>query len=350
MGFDAVLFNRMFELVFDWYMKQNVDLLFNPELPGTAGNASRPYVNVGEMKNTGLDVQLIYHQIWNDFRFEATAAITTYNNEIVKIAEGIEYFDATQSGGARIGSTSRNEVGYPVGSFFGYDYVGLFQESDLTETTDDAGNTIYVPANDQVAVQEGQAPGFLRFADQDGDGEITPDDRVHIGDPNPDFTYSLNLVLGYKGFDLTAFFYGSQGNDILNQNLWWLDFWQSFQGQKSSDLLYDSWTPDNTGARVPKASNDANFSTNQEFSGYYLEDGSFFRLKNLQIGYTFDRSILGNVFSNARIYVQGTNLFTLTKYTGLDPELYQPNETVFGVDQGNLPAAKQFIVGINLGF
>ena len=188
----------------------------------------------------------------------------------------------------------------------------------------------------------------MRFRDVDGDGEITPDDRIHIGDPNPDFTYSLNLVLGYKGFDLTAFFYGSQGNDILNQNLWWLDFWQSFQGQRSTDLLYDSWTPENTDARVPKASNNANFSTNQEFSGYYIEDGSFFRLKNLQIGYNFGR--VGNVFDNLRIYVQGTNLFTITKYSGLDPELFQPNETVFGVDQGSLPAPKQFVVGVNLGF
>ncbi len=347
-GFDAVLFNRKFEVVFDWYMKQNVDLLYNPELPGTAGNASRPYVNVGEMRNTGIDLQLIYRQIWSDFSFEATAALTTYNNEIVKIAEGIEYFDATQSGGARIGSTSRNEVGYPVGSFFGYDYMGLFQEADLTETTDESGNTIYVPANDGVALQADQEPGFMRFRDVDGDGEITPDDRIHIGDPNPDFTYSLNLVLGYKGFDLTAFFYGSQGNDILNQNLWWLDFWQSFQGQRSTDLLYDSWTPENTDARVPKASNNANFSTNQEFSGYYIEDGSFFRLKNLQIGYNFGR--VGNVFDNLRIYVQGTNLFTITKYSGLDPELFQPNETVFGVDQGSLPAPKQFVVGVNLGF
>jgi TonB-linked SusC/RagA family outer membrane protein len=332
-GFDAVLFNRVLEVVFDWYSKRNTDLLYNPELPGTAGNASRPYVNVGEMKNTGIDLQLIYHQVWGDWSFEATGAFTTFNNNIVKIAEGIEYFDATQSGGARIGSTTRNAVGHPVGAFYGYNYLGLFQsQGDV----------------DSSPTQEGAAPGFLKFEDVDGSGDITPDDRTFIGDPNPDFTYSLNLVLGWKGFDLTAFFYGSQGNDILNQNLWWLDFWQSFQGQKSSALLTDSWTPDNPGGTVPKASNDANFSTNQEFNTYYIEDGSFFRLKNLQIGYNFGR--VGNVFENLRIYVQGTNLFTLTKYSGLDPELYQPNETVFGVDQGNLPAAKQFIIGVNVGF
>jgi TonB-linked SusC/RagA family outer membrane protein len=349
-GFDAVLFDRKFELVFDWYMKRNVDLLYNPELPGTAGNADRPYVNVGEMLNNGIDLQLIYHQVWSDFSFEASATLTTVNNEIVKIAEGIEFFDATQSGGARIGSTTRNEVGYPVGSFFGYDYVGLFQEDDLTLTYDADGNPYYIPANDQVAVQAGQEPGFLRYRDVDEDGEITPEDRIHIGNPNPNFTYSLNLNMSYKGFDLVAFFYGTQGNDILNQNKWWLDFWQSFQGQRSNELLTNSWTPDNTGADLPKASNKSNFSTNNEFSTYYIESGSFFRLKNLQIGYTFDRAVLGNIFSNLRIYVQGTNLFTISKYSGLDPELYQPNETVFGIDQGNLPVAKQFIVGVNLGF
>jgi TonB-linked SusC/RagA family outer membrane protein len=334
-GFDAVLFDRKLELGFDWYMKRNVDLLYNPELPGTAGNASRPYVNVGEMLNTGLDISAIYKQISGDFSFEAMVTFTTVNNEIVKIADGIDFFDAVQDGGNRIGNTSRNEVGYPVGSFFGYNFLGFFM---------DQGDV------DSHATQPGAEPGFLKYDDTDGSGVIDADDRIHIGNPNPDFTYSLNLNLGYKGFDLVAFFYGSQGNDIVNQNKWWLDFWSSFIGQKSNDLLYNSWTPSNTGADLPKASAKSNFSTSQEYSSYYIEDGSFFRLKNLQIGYTFDHAVIGNVFSNLRVYVQGTNLFTLTKYSGLDPELYQPNETVFGVDQGSLPVAKQFIVGVSLGF
>jgi len=312
-----------------------VDLLFDPELPGTAGNASRPYVNVGEMLNTGIDVMATYRQISGDFSFEAMATLTTVNNEIIKISEGIEFFDAVQSGGDRIGNTSRNEVGYPVGSFFGYNFLGFFEsQGDV----------------DGHATQPGAEPGFLKYDDTDGSGEIGPEDRIHIGNPNPDFTYSLNLNFGYKGFDLIAFFYGSQGNDILNQNKWWLDFWPSFIGQKSNEMLTNSWTPTNTGADLPKASGKANFSTSQEYSGYYIEDGSFFRLKNLQLGYTFDKAQLGNIFANLRVYVQGTNLFTITKYTGLDPELYQPSETVFGVDQGNLPVAKQFIIGVSLGF
>ena len=237
-------------------------------------------------------------------------------------------------------------VGFSMSQFYGYKVVGLFQsQGDV----------------DAAATQDGAEPGFFQYQDNNGrdadgnltgepDGQITPDDRTFIGNPNPDFTYGLNLVLGYKNFDLTAFFYGSQGNDIFNYNKWWLDFWPSFQGQKSTDLLYNSWTPSNTGATVPKASNTSNFSTNTVSNSYYIEDGSYFRLKSLQIGYTFPKSIAGNIFSNLRIYVQGVNLFTLTKYSGMDPELASFNDTAVGVDEGNLPATKQFLFGINLGF
>lgn len=332
-GFDAVLFDRKVELNFDWYVKNSKDLLYAPEIPGTAGAASAPSVNVGEMHNTGIDLQLIYRQIWGDFSLEANVTFTTYNNEIVSIAEGYDYFD---SGGSRIGSFNRNSVGQPMGMFWGYEVMGLFQ---------DQGEV------DGAPVQDGAEPGVFRYANIDAsDNEITTDDRTFIGDPNPDFTYGLNLVLGYKGFDLTAFFYGSQGNEIFNYNRWWLDFWPSFQGQKSTDLLYNSWTPSNTDATTPKATNASNFSTNTESTSYYIEDGSFFRLKSLQLGYTFDKAVLGNVFSNARIYLQATNLFTITDYTGLDPELASFNDTFMGVDEGNLPAIKQFLVGVSFGF
>ncbi|MCP4120543.1 MAG: TonB-dependent receptor [Bacteroidetes bacterium] len=331
-GFDAVLLDSKLEFVFDWYSKQNVDLLFDPELPGTAGGAGRPYVNVGEMKNSGIDLQLIYRQNWSDFNMEANAQFTTYNNEIIKIADGYDFFDG---GGSRIGAFNRNQVGYSMGQFFGYNVLGLFESQ---------------AAVDAAATQDGAEPGFFQFEDVDGNGVIDPDDRTFIGNPNPDFTYGLNLNFGYKGFDFTAFFYGSQGAEIFNYNKWWLDFWPSFQGQKSTDLLNNSWTTSNTGASVPKASNKSNFSTNGQSTSYYVEDGSFFRLKNLQIGYTFPKSVTGGIFSNARVYVQGTNLITFTKYTGLDPELASFNDTFMGVDEGNLPAMKQFIIGLNVGF
>jgi TonB-linked SusC/RagA family outer membrane protein len=331
-GFDAVLFDRKFELVFDWYTKDSKDLLFTPELPGTAGAASAPAVNVGEMHNSGIDIQFIYRQIWGDFSLEANLTFTTYNNEIIAIADGYDYFDA---GGSRIGSFNRNMVGGSLGQFWGYDVSGLFQSQGEI---------------DGAPVQDGAAPGFFRYNDVDGSGTIDPDDRTFIGNPNPDFTYGINLVFGYKGFDVTAFFYGSQGNEITNHNLWWIDFWPSFQNTKSTDLLNNSWTPTNTDARTPMASNISNFSTNAVNNSYYVEDGSFFRMKNLQIGYTFDKAVLGNAFANARVYLQAVNLFTITKYTGLDPELRSGSDQFFGVDRGNLPANKQFLVGVSFGF
>jgi len=331
-GFDAGLWDNKVELIFDWYSKVTDDLLFNQELPGTAGAATVPFVNIASIKNTGIDLQFIYRNQWGDFGLESNFTFTSYNNEIVKIAEGIEWFD---QGGSLIGSFSRNEVGQPMSSFFGYQVEGLFQSSGEVSGAPD---------------QDGAEEGFFRFADTDGSGVIDPDDRVHIGDPNPDFTYGWNLTFTYKNFDLTTFLYGSQGNDIFNWNLWWIDFWPSFQGQKSENLLRNSWTPSNTGATTPKASNTSNFSTNTQSASYYIEDGSFTRLRNLQLGYNFPQSMVTSWGINSlRIYLQGVNLFTITNYSGLDPELGGDDRN-FGVDRGNYPNVKQFLIGLNLGF
>jgi TonB-linked SusC/RagA family outer membrane protein len=336
-GFDASFFDNKFEWIFDWYSKQTEDLLFNPELPGTAGGAERPFVNIAAMSNTGLDMQFIYRNQWGDFGFEGNLTFTTYKNEIVAIAEGVEFFDA---GGSRIGSFNRNAVGESVGSFYGYTVMGLFQSSAEVSG---------------APTQDGAEAGFFRFDDADGSGDIGPDDRGFIGNPNPDFTYGLNLAFTYGNFDLTTFIYGSQGNDIFNWNTWWVDFWPSFQGQKSTQLLNESWTPSNTGAVTPKASNKSNFSTNTQSTSYYVEDGSFTRMKNLQLGYNFPQSALGNSgIRSLRIYLQGTNLFTITDYSGLDPEIGSEggggSDVAFGVDEGNYPTVKQFTVGLNLGF
>jgi len=338
-GFEAMILEGKIGLVFDWYSKQTEDLLFALELPGVAGSASVPSVNVASMSNKGLDIELSYKDNFGDFAFNASASITTVNNEITKIADNVPFFD---SGDSRIGSFNRNMVGHPMASFFGYQVERLYQESDFT------GGEL----NSNLPVQDGAEPGFMKFADTDGNGEITPDDRTFIGNPNPDFTYGINLGLDWKNFDLSAFFYGSQGNDVFNYNTWWVDFWPSFQGQKSKDLLYNSWTPTNTGATVPKASNKSNFSTNAESTSYYVEDGSFLRLKNLTLGYTLPESVLSKIhMSSARVYVQGVNLFTITKYSGLDPEIGIPDsgdDRSFGVDEGNYPTVKQFIFGLNI--
>jgi TonB-linked SusC/RagA family outer membrane protein len=334
-GFEAAFLNNKIGIKFDWYSKQTKDLLYNPELPGVAGAADRPYVNIASMSNKGVDVELSYRNQWGDFALEATGVLTTVNNKITKIAEGVEFFDSGIIGGRINGVPSRNMVGHSMSEFFGYHIIGLFQSAAEV---------------DAAPEQTGAEPGFNRYQDTDGNGKIEPADRTFIGNPNPDFTYGLNLDLKYKNFDLAAFFYGSQGNEIFNWNTWWIDYWPSFQGQKSKELLYESWTPTRTNTRVPKASNKSNFSTNNEITDYYIEDGSYLRLKTLQLGYTIPQSVTSKLKINSiRVYLQGVNLFTFTKYSGLDPEI-GGSDLNFGTDMGNYPLVKQYLVGLNVNF
>ena len=301
-GFDASLLNSKITLKFDWYNKKTKDLLFAPELPGTAGRATAPYINIAAMTNIGVDAELSYKERFGDLGFDGSIVFSAYKNNIDKIAEGVNFFDY---GGAttRIAPCNRNQVGHPMSAFFGYKVIGLFQSaSDVTSSPK----------------QTGAAPGFFKFADTDGDGAITPDDRQFIGNPNPKFTYGFNLAFTYKNFDLSGFLYGSQGADIFNWNKWWIDFWPSFQGQKSADLLYKSWTPTNTSATIPMASNTSNFSTNSEVNSFYIENGSYLRMKNLQLGYTIPESVMSKInIKSLRVYVQAVNLFTVTKFSDL---------------------------------
>jgi TonB-linked SusC/RagA family outer membrane protein len=331
-GFEASLLNNKVGIKFDWYTKNTKDLLYQVELPATAGAATAPYVNVASMSNKGLDMEFSYKDKFGDLGFDGSFVVTTYKNNIDGLAEGVNFFD---SGGSRIGSYARNEVGHPMSSFFGYQVIGLFQNS--AEVT-------------SSPTQDGAAPGRFKYQDTNGDGSITPADRTYIGNPNPKFTFGLNLAFTYKAFDITAFLYGSQGNDILNYNKWWTDFWPSFQGQKSTRLLNESWTPERTNTTVPMATNVSNFSTNTQYVSYFIENGSFVRLKNLQLGYTIPESVTSKVnIKSLRIYVQGVNLFTATKYSGLDPELGGDDRS-FGFDGGNYPLVKQYLFGLNVSF
>ncbi len=334
-GFDARFLNNSLGITFDWYRKNSQDLLFNPALPGTAGTAEQPFVNIASMRNSGVDLELNYYKSWGDLRFNGSFILTTYRNEIDKIADGMEFFDA---GSSRIGDIARNAAGHPLSAFYGYQVQGLFQSPGEIEN---------------APSQDGAEPGSFRFANIDtstywGGQGINPRDRVFIGNPSPKFTYGLHLALSFRNFDLSAFIYGSKGNDIFNYNKWWTDFWPSFQGQKSHDLLYNSWTEGKTGATVPKASNRSNFSTNTQICDYYIEDGSYLRMKSLQIGYTLPRNVIQKVnMQSLRIYLQAVNLFTITRYSGLDPEL-GGSDLSFGIDYGNYPNARQFIFGLHL--
>lgn len=328
-GFDAAVLNEKIELILDWYSKTGNDLFLYVSNP-----YSGSIINSGSMKNSGIDLQLSCSEKWGGLQFKGSVIFTTYKNNIEKIAPLVTFFDYG-GGTTRIGAANRNMVGHPMSAFYGYKVIGLFQSSAEVASS---------------PTQDGAAPGFFKYQDTNGDGAITPDDRVFIGNPNPKFTYGINLGFTYKKFDLTAFLYGSQGNDIFNWNAWWTDFWPSFQGQKSKKLLYESWTPERTNTTVPMASNKSNFSTNTQVTSYYIEDGSFLRLKNLQLGYTLPETLINKFkISHLRVYVQAVNLFTITRYSGLDPEI-GGDDRAFGSDTGNYPQVKQMIFGINLAF
>jgi hypothetical protein len=296
------------------------------------------------MSDKGVDIELSYRNKFGEVGLEASLLVSAYKNRIDKIAEGVPYFDAynqTNTANRINGFPTRDQVGHPMGAFFGYKVQGIFQtKAEVSE------------APKQSFADQGK----FRFENvNSSDNVINTDDRTFIGDPNPKFTYGFNLTLTWRNFDLTAFLYGSQGNDIYNYNRWWVDFWPSFQGVKSRNALYNSWSPSktaaqNAAAKVPMASGKGDFSTNTEISSYFIEKGSFAKLKNLQLGYTLPKELLSKVgIGSLRVYLQGVNLFTITKYTGLDPEL-GGYDTAFGIDAGNYPLVKQYLVGLNVSF
>jgi hypothetical protein len=275
----------------------------------------------------------------------------------VTLGADTKYIDEYSAGSSRIGAFNRLQAGQPVGEFFGYDYIGLFQS--------------WAEVN-KSPKQQDAAPGRMKFKDVNGDGVIDDKDRTFIGNPNPKYTAGLNLGINYKNFDLSTFLYASVGNKVINYVRYWTDFPQVFEGAvsknavlNSANLVNSSGQPTsykdptahigNPGATVPLLERSANFSNTTTFNSYYMEDGSFLRMKSLILGYTIPSKTLSRFkIDQFRIYVQASNLFTITKYTGLDPELQGSdlnNNTNFGIDLGNYPAnQKVYTVGVNLTF
>ncbi|GGH02416.1 SusC/RagA family TonB-linked outer membrane protein [Mucilaginibacter phyllosphaerae] len=348
-GFDASLFNHI-DLTVEYY-KKNVDgLLVQVPLAATVGGSpsTPPTINVGAVENKGFDISATYRGKSGGLTYNIGANITTVRNRINNLGAS---FTAV---GVRNGQVVKNDVGGSIGQFYGYKVQGYWN----TQAEIDALNAS-VPAGPFGAIeyQTAAAPGRFRYADINGDGRITDADRTFIGNPNPDFTYGVNLNAAYKGFDIAAVFYGSQGNDVYNSIKYWTNFYGSQTGNKSRDLLYNAWDPaktpaQNARAKTPIAENANNFSTTDAINSYYVENGSFLKLRSVQVGYTFAPSMLKSVgVDKLHVYVQGTNLFTITKYTGADPELQSIDQNSVGVDLGNYPNnERRFILGVNLSF
>lgn len=344
-GLDATLFNNSLQVMVDVYKKTTSDLLYNPEIGAIHGYLGvYPYINIAEMENRGIDLQIIKKgRIASDWSYNANLTFSRYVNEIKAVSSGSDEFPGPSFGSSRIGTFTLNKVGNPISAFYGYKVEGIFQSESEIDALDKSS-----PTNE---FQESAAPGRFRYADVDGDGVITTEDRTIFGDPNPDFTYGLNLLVGYKNFDLEAFFYGSQGNDIINYTRWFTDFYSTWPGSAlHRRALYESWSEENPSGTTPILEDASNFSTSGVANSYYMEDGSYFRLRNIQLGYTLPSGLIEKYgIDKLKVYLQATNLFTLTNYSGLDPSI-SGVDTNFGVDYGNYPFVKQYLLGVNISF
>jgi TonB-linked SusC/RagA family outer membrane protein len=334
-GADLQLFDNFLNVIIDVYQRRTNNLLYDPDLPATAGVADPPIVNIGKMKNNGFDFS-VGHQ---GDRWNATFQGSHYKNTIVSINGAQDFFYGPIA--TRFGNQVINQVGHPIGAFFGYIDEGLFR--------DDADVAAH-------ATQDGAAPGRIKFKDTNGDGKITADDRVIIGSPHPDFTGSLDLGFRYGNFDLSGTIFGSFGNDIFDAQKEFYVFRQ-FSTNVRKDLLANSWTPENPNAKYPRLDVTDQFS--HQLSSFYVEDGSYVRMRNIQLGYNVPPSLARWLTGSTRIYLQAENLFTITGYEGLDPSLPAADvngaagdirDQYRGIDRGSYPTSRSFSIGLTTSF
>lgn len=347
-GFDGLLFNGKIDLIVDFWRKETNDLLYQVPLPDVLGNyAASPAVNIASMLNEGVDVQLVNKgRISGNLKYEATITGSWLHNEITDLAPGVTYFDNSPPTN-RLGTPPiRNQIGFPISSFYGYQVLGYFKDAaDVTSSPE----------------QSGAGPGRFKYADLNGfdgegkltgvpDGKIDAADRTYLGSPVPKFTGGVNLRLIFGNLDLSTYIYGTLGSKIFNMSKWYTDFYPSFTGAAVSSRVKNSWTSTNLDAETPIFENVSNFSTNTVANSWYVENGNYLRMQNLTIGYTVPSAVFNGKLSRARVYASANNLFTITKYKGLDPGVGGAADTLFGLDIGNYPVTKSYMFGIGVTF
>ncbi len=334
-GIDVAAFNNTFTATIDIWQRKTKDMLFQVAIPSVAGSAVAPSVNIGDMNNRGFDLNLNYaNKAMNgDLTYNMGLTLSHYKTEVLKISNNETEF--ISGGDYREMVYTRASKGTSFPEFYGLIVDGYFQ--------DEADAASYPATYDTYNL-----PGHFKFRDVNGDGIVNDDDRTYIGSPHPKFTAGLNMDIAYKAFNLSAFFYSSYGNKVVNYVKRWIDYKQ-FKGNRSKDRLYKSWgspyLADNADAILPLADEAV---ASQYPSTAFLEDGSFLRLKTLQLSYNLPNKICQKLMmENLQVYVQGTNLFTLTKYKGLDPEVNNFGVNL-GIDAGQWPTARQIVFGIKL--
>lgn len=325
-GVDLQFLGGAINLTADYYIKKTRDMLTIPPALDVAGANAAVWLNTGDMKNHGWEVSLGYNSpIYGDFSWNGSLNISQYKNKLVKLNSRQKF----------IGGDQRLIPGEPMGVYYGYVCDGIFQ------TAEEVANH---------ATQTGAAPGRLIYRDLDGNGVINDNDRCIIGDPNPDLSMGLNLSFKYRAFTLDAFFAGDFGFDIQNhmkRQLLSMNY-GNLATNRGHDIL-NAWSPTNTGSSIPALSltddnNEARFST------YYVENGSYMKMKYLKLSYSLPKTLISKIgATNLDVYGQVENVFTITDYTGLDPEIL-PGEYGAHIDNGAYPRPRTFTLGLNLQF
>jgi TonB-linked SusC/RagA family outer membrane protein len=345
-GADIGLFNDRVMLTLDYYRMVTSDLLFEVPLPSYSGFTNQ-LKNVGKVENKGFEFTISSVNTTGALEWKTDLNISANRNKVLELPGGNEIqYASGPSHLVGLGSSQILREGYPVGSFYGWIYDGVYQEGDTflpgSGFEQVAGGEKYRDING-VKDENGNLTG-------EADGILNADDRTIIGNPQPKFTWGFNNDFKYKNFDLNIFFQGTQGNDILSYTLLELE---TLSGSiNSTKRALDRWTPENTDTNVPKRT----LSRSQRVSSRWVFDGSYVRLKNISLGYTLPSSVLEKVsLRRVRFYVSAQNIFTITKYRGFDPEVNFRSETNTdsnrnqGLDYASYPNAKSYTVGLNIG-
>lgn len=325
-GIDFAVINSRLSGSIDYFIKDTKDVLLHLPLPRSTGFTS-VLTNVGSIRNSGWELQLTSTNIHKgDFRWNTTLNFSSLRNKVTDLGS---IGDILTGNVANVGNTVIIREGHPVNSYYGYQIVGIFQ------TQEEVANS----------AQPGSRPGFPIFKDNNGDGTISPADQRIIGDPFPDFTYSLHNSLSYKNFQLDFLIQGQQGGDLLNINVIESMYPGNFRRNKLAEQVLDRWTPENPNAKWPSGTVPTSYGGGK-VNDLVLEDASYLRLKNLQISYTFDRV---KPFRSVRAYLVGTNLFTLTGYSGFDPEANSMGRSNVKIDYSSYPLTRTWTLGVSLG-
>ncbi len=333
-GLDAAFFGNRLTATVDWYRKKTTGMLLSMPVPGYSGDSS-PTGNLGDMANSGVEIDFGYRDTYGDFSWNISVNATYNKNTLLYLGD-----DATDLYGSshKIGQLTRGEVGMPFPFFYGYVTDGVFQNADEVAAYTNA---------DGAMIQPNATPGDFRFKDVNGDGKLDDSDRTMIGKGIPDWTFGLNLGFAWKGIDFSMLLQGQAGV-------------QAFNVTRRTDLYYinlpktilNRWTGEGSTNSAPKFEFTSP-NENYRVSDYWVEDASFIRARNVQLGYTLPQSLTKKFFvQRLRVYAQAENLFTLTRYSGCDPEVTGGNGfgTELGIDRGIYPQNRTFSVGVNLTF